>query len=220
MQITTLLTGAGVSTVVTGQSQCEQYLLIGDVDTANPLQGLSVDVGGESVFQVQSAALLTAYMNWLMEFAGTALGFLVKLGTGLVKKNTTIRLTNAGVTTPAVFAFSETAKGANFLVGTKTINANSNETFDKFSVLILDTPANVSTLLVNYKDGHSTTMQIEESDALFALYNQSGANGRLGTCSAIDNTKQEIESVRINTNGTGAVTVLKASLPDDYFKTL
>lgn len=215
-QIGTLTTGAGVTTVITGQTQCEQFLLIGDVDTANPLQGLQVEIDGKAFINISNAAsLITAYMKWQMESCAGTIGLLIKIGTGSIRQNTTYRLTNAGVTTPNIFAFSAEQQGVPFEVSTATINPSSYLDFSAFSAIFLQTPANVAGLEFTFTDGTRSTLTPTEADALFALYNQAETDGRLGGVTVIDNTQQTISNVRVNTNSTaGGCTVLQAKLPD------
>lgn len=221
-QISTLLTGSGIQTVIAGQSQCEQYLLIGDVDTANPIQGIQVEVDGVTFININAAqTLITAFAKWQSESVGASIGGLIKLATGVIRKNTTIRLTNAGATTPAIFAFSEADNGVPIMASTKTINPTSYDDFERFSAIFLQTPANVASLEIVFSDGRKSTMSVVEADALFNLYNQTEADGRLGGVAVIDNTNQSIQTVRVNTNGTaGGCTVLMAKLPDSAFKAL
>jgi len=214
-----LITGAGVQTTFAGQAQLEQYIVIGDVDTTNPLQGIAVEVDGNTIINIQSAPLITAFMKWQMETVGAVVGLMLKVATGMIPRNATYRFTNAGATTPSVFVSSDAPNGVPILATTKTININSFEDFSKFSALFLTIPANVSSVEIVYNNGHKATLTITEVNALFALNNQAEADGLLGACSVIDNTKQEIKSVRVFAGAT-AVTVLIAKLPNAAFDAL
>lgn len=214
-----MITGAGIVTVIAGQAQLEEFILIGDVDTTNPLSAIQIEVSGQTVLNINSAALITAFMKWAMETAGGVVGLMLKVSTGRINKSTTYRFTNAGATTPNIFAFSDSQTGIPIEVASKTINASSYETFEKFSVLFIETPANFNYADITFSDGHQSQLSIEEVDALFALKNQSEANGRLGTCSVISNTDQSIKTVKIYTTAS-ALTVLQAKLPDAAFKAL
>jgi len=218
-RIGTLTTGAGIQTVIAGNSQCEQYLLLGDVDTANALQGLQVEIDGTPYININGAALLNAFQKWTMEMTAGAVGIMLKIATGVIEKNTTYRFTNNGVTTPNIFAFSDSKNGVPLLATSKTININSYEDFDRFSALFLETPANILSLEMIFADGHRSTLSGVEADAYFALRNNSDANGQLGTVTVIDNTDQAIKSVRVNTQ-TGALTVLVVKIPDSAFEVL
>jgi len=218
-QLGTLITGAGVQTTFAGQAQCEEYIVIGDVDTANPLRGFSVEIDGSPFINIQATVpLMSAFMQWQMESIGATVGFMLKVATGMIAKNTTYRFTNDGATTPDIFVFSDAQDGIPILATTKGINASSFEDFTKFSCLFLTLPASISSVEIVFEDGHKATMTIEEVDALFAFKNQSEANGRLTAVSLIDNSDQSIKSVRVFASV--AATVLVAKLPNSAFKAL
>lgn len=226
-QIGTLLTGAGNTTNIVGQSKCDQFILIGDVDTANPLQGLVVEIEGVAFVTIANAAsLITAYMKWQQEVTGATVGLLLKIATGAIYKNTTYRFTNAGATVPNIYAFSETDDGVPFYTSTTTINALSSQIFERFSALFLQTPANLSSVEIEFFTDESHTATYRETltpgevDAYYNIFNQAEADGRLGGVSVIDNTRQMIKSVKVNTNNAGALTVLQTKLPDEAFQQL
>jgi hypothetical protein len=220
-QIGTLLTGAGNPTVISGQSRCDMFLLLGDIDTANPLQGLSVEIEGVATISIANAAtLLTAFAKWQSELTAAAVGVLFKIATGTIYKSTTYRLTNAGATTPVIMAFSEAPLGVPFIAATDTINAQSSQVYERFSALFIQTPANIGSVEIEFRNGHRETCLIAEVDARFALYNQAEADGRLGGVSVIDNTDQMIKSVKLNTNNVGACTIMAAKLPDEAFNVI
>jgi hypothetical protein len=222
-QIGTLVTGAGVPTVIAGQSQCPAYLVIGTVDTPNALRGLTVEVDGSPFIQLNSAALINAFGKWLMEVtignSANCLGYMLKIATGSIKRNTTIRLTNDGVTVPAIFGFSDGKDGVPIQATTKTVNAQSYEVFRSFSALILETPANVSNAEIVFADGHKDTLTPAEIEALFALKFQNELGG-IGTTIVIDNSDQSIQEVKLNTNSGGACTVAVVKIPDAAFKAI
>jgi hypothetical protein len=215
-----LITGAGVQTTFAGQSQCDSYIVIGDVDTANALQGIAVEIDGTPFINIaNSAPLVGAFMKWQQEIAGTVVGLMFKVSTGAIKRNTTYRFTNNGATTPTVRVFSDAPNGIPFLATTKTVNISSYEDFNKFSALFLTLPASVSSVEIVFTNGWKATMTIEEVNAYFSLQNQSEADGLLNAVSVIDNTDQSIQSVRVFAGGT-AVTVLIVKMPDAAFQAL
>lgn len=219
-QIGTLTTGAGIATIFSGQAQCEEYILLGDVDTANPLQGISVEVDGTPFINIQnSEPLVGAFFKWMSQSVAGTVGLLFKVATGQIKKNTTYRFVNNGVTTPTVKVFSDSKNGVPFIATTKGVNINSFEDFRKFSALMITAPANVDSVEIDFADGHKATMTIEEVDALFASKYPSEANGRLNAVSVIDNRDQSIRAVRVFA-GAVAVTVLVIKLPDAAFQAL
>lgn len=217
-QIGTLLTGAGVTTVIPGQAQCEAMILLGDVDTAFPLQGVTIEVDGSPFFNVQSAALLTAYAKWMMQVTATVIGIVLKVATGMMPRNTTYRLTNAGATTPGIFAYSDNDNGVPFLCATKQINALSYEDFDNFSALFISTPANVLNYEIVFSNGAKKTYAPVEMDAYFALQFSTEVDGRLAGVTVLDNRDKKFSKVRVNC--TAVNTVMVAKLPDAAFKAM
>lgn len=216
-----LVTGSGVETVLSGLSSAPQSIVIGDVDTANALSGIQIEIDGTPFVNIKgSATLCNAFAKWGNEtINGTGVvGLVFHVATGKINRNTTIRLTNSGVTTPAIRVFSDNQSGVPFIAAVKGINANSFEDFSRFSALIIDTPANVNNIEVNFNDGHRETWTVQDADAYFAITNQAEADGRLGGCTIIDNTSQNITSVRVN--ATTAISVLIVKLPDAAFKAL
>jgi hypothetical protein len=220
-QIGTLVAGVGVVTVIPGQPQCDQYILIGDVDTPPPITGFSVEIDGTPYITIQgSQPLIQAFSQWMMEKAGATVGYLLKVSTGLIRKNTTFRFTNAGATVPAIYAFSEAGVGVPFIVATEQVNASSYQVFEKFSAIFLATPANVTSLEVVFADNSKSTLSAVEAAALFAVWNQSDTDGQLSAVVCIDNTRQNIQAVKVNTGAGGACIVMSVKLPDDAWAKL
>lgn len=189
-QITTLVTGAGVTTIVAGQSQCEAVITVGTVGTANPLQGLQVEIDGIPFININnSATLITAWSKYMMNtINGTGIiGIRLPIATGRIYKTTTYRFVNNGATTPAIYAFSDNQVGIPFLVGTKQINATSYEDFQKFTALMIGTPANVASAEFTFQNGTKSTLATQEIDTLFSSKYQVEASGQLGGISVIDN---------------------------------
>jgi len=215
-QIGTLVTGAGVTTVIAGQSQCDSMIVLGTAATANPLQGLQVEVDGVPFININNQpSLLAAFSKWMGQFVSTLVSVVLKVSTGRIPRNTTYRLTNNGATTPNIFAFSDNDAGVPFLVGTKTINASSYEDFQSFSALIIGTPANLATAEIVFMNGTKATLTQFELDAYFTLQSQSEANGQLLGCSVIDNRNGTIRTVRLNCSAANTILVVK--IPDAAF---
>jgi hypothetical protein len=211
-QIGTLASGAGTVTSFNGLSQLDEFLLIGDVDTTNPLQGLTVEVNGETLINIQNQALITAFAKWLMETVGSVVGLLLKFATGRIKGNTNIRLVNSGPTTPAIFAFSDSDGGRPFLVATEVILPGSYSDYSGFSALFLNAPANVQQAVVTFADGFQTIMTAVELAAYFSITNQAETDGYLGGVAVIDNSAGNIQSVRVFATGAN-LNVLKVQIP-------
>jgi hypothetical protein len=212
-QIGTLTTGAGAVTSFNGLSQLDEFLLIGDADTANPLQGLTVEVNGETLINIQVQALITAFAKWLMEMTGSTVGVLLKLATGRIKGNTNIRLINSGATTPAVYAFSDSDGGLPFISATEVILAGAFSDFRNFSALMISAPANLQSAIVEFEDGYTTSMTAVELGAYFTIENNAEADGYLGGVLVVDNRNARIKSIRLFATGAN-LNVLKVQLPE------
>jgi hypothetical protein len=212
-QIGTLLTGAGVVTSFSGLSQADEFILIGDVDTANPLQGISVDLNGETIINITNQALISAYAKWLQESAAGPVGGAIKVGTGRMKGNTTIRLTNSGATTPAVFAWSDSDGGRPMIAATSVILAGGYSDYSDFSALFITAPANLQQAVVTFSDGFQTIMTAPEIGAYLNITHQTDADGYLAGCPTFDNSQGNIKAVRIFATGAN-LNVLQVKIPE------
>lgn len=215
-RIGTLLTGAAVVTPITGLSYVDPYIVVGDVDTATPLTGLQVEIGGETTINiVGSTPLVSAYAKFLSQVTGPIVGLIIKIATGRIYLPSSLRFTNGGATTPVIFNFGDSGNGKPIRAISQGINALSNQVFDKFTALMITPSANAGNIDFQFKDGTSCTMTVEEVDSLFALQNQSEANGRLdAVVTTIDNRAGEIAWVRVNATTALTVLVVKFSDPD------
>lgn len=217
-RIGALLTGAGVETIFPGQSQCAEYLVIGSVGDGN-IQALTVEIDGQPFINVRGAAVLQAYGSWLNNWVTNEVGIVFKLATGMIKKNTTYRITNNAAATPSVFVFSDSQNGIPFVASTKGINPSSFEDFNRFSALFVNTTANLDNAQIDFADGHSETMTVEELRALYAT--KQPLTTLADTTIVITNNDQTIKNVRLFANANaGGLTVLIAKLPDAAFKAL
>lgn len=215
-----LVTGAGVVTTFAGQAQCESMIVIGDVDTANPLRGLSIEIDGVPFINIPASnlALIGAYAKYMSQVVGTVVGLTFKVATGRVPRTTTYRFTNDAATTPNIYAISDADNGVPLLAATEQINASSYQDFDRFSALFIGTPASLTSAEIEFTNGYRATYTQFELQALFALKNQAEANGDLNAVTVIDNRDQSIRRVRLNCSA--ANTILKLKLPDASFEEL
>lgn len=215
--IPALTTGAGVQTVSPAQTQVEQDILIGDIDTAMALRGLKVNVDGDTTIDIQSSQPLVSVFSKLSQFmvgSGT-IGLLTKIATGrVICKAAVITFTNDAATTPAVMWNSQRGQGKPgrlIRAQTTTINPNSNQTFmsDSFAYLAVTNPANITSYDFTFADGTQQNMTIVEVDALFAKTNETQTDGRLDAIvSCVDNTKNSVLSVKINVGATAVIVML------------
>jgi len=213
-----LLTGAGNVTTFAAQAQTESMIVIGDVDTTNPLRGLSVEIDGIPFFNIPATnvALISAYAKWAVNIVGTVVGLVFKFATGRVPRSTTYRLTNDGATTPNIYAYSDADNGFPIICATKQINASSYEDFVKFSALFVGTPANLTSAEIVFTNGYRATLTQFELEALFAMKNPTETNGDLAAVTIIDNRDKSIASCRLYCSA--ANTILVAKLPDGSFE--
>lgn len=219
-QIGTLVTGAGIPTIITGQAQCESIITIGTIATAFPLQGLQVEIDGVPFINISNQpALITAFAKWTNQAnaSGAIVGVCMKVATGRIFRPTTYRFFNNGVTTPNIFATSDNSNGIPFLVGSKQINASSYEDFQKFSALFIGTPANIASAEITFANNTKSTLAPAEIDALFGIQFPNEA-GELGGISVIENRNQSISNVRLNCSAANTILVVK--LPDAAFQLL
>jgi len=208
--LTTLITGAGVNTSSGNQSQCESDILVGDIDTANPLRGLKVNIGGETTIDIQVVALVDFFQKVSNRICGTVIGLVMRIATGRIYgKTTNITFTNDGVTVPNIMWNSQNSNGRAIYAKQDGIIANSStEIFgDSFAFLAVTPSANVGSFDLTFKDGTQQRMTLVEADALFAKTNDTEANGRLNSVvTGFDNMRGNIKSVKIN--ATTAVTYM------------
>jgi len=217
-----LLTGATVVTTFAARDHCDQYIMLGDVDTTMPLAGIQVEVGGKSRINLTgSQPLVNAFAKFMMQLAGAGvLGMTLRIATGRIDQTTTYKLTNNGATTPNVYAWSEARKTggqtpAVLDLATVGIQPASYEDFRDFSVLFITSSANVGSIDIDYADGHTESgLTVLECDAMLAMDIQTEANGRLdAVVTTISNMPihtgdNPITRVRVNVpNGGTAVTV-------------
>lgn len=217
----TLTTGAGIQTSFSGQSQCDAVIVIGDVDTAVPISGLSIEIDGKPFINITGVqTLLAAWAKWKMKaIQGAAVvGMCFRVATGRIAKTTTYRFTNAGATTPDVYVFSTQENGIPVEAATNQINASSNQDYEKFSALFVQTPANVASYEVTFSNGYNVTLSTIEMDTYLAAQYDTETNGELGGVTVINNTDQKFKKIRIN--ATTAVVVLTVKVPDAAFKAL
>lgn len=217
-----LVTGAGVVTTFSGRAACDQFIMIGDADTANPLTGLQVDIDGESIINITgNANLVTCFMKFMKQMTASTVGLLSVIATGKTGKNATYKFTNAGATTPNIFAFSQAASGYPIRAAVKGINANDWQEFTKFSALFIHPSANVGSIDIEFENGHREPgLTVAEVDSLLMVTDNTEANARLDSASTvIDNRPflgNQIKKVRVN--ATTAVSVCVVKLDDQDYK--
>lgn len=219
--IAALTTGTGVNSVTPNQSQVESDVVIGDIDTAMPIQGLKVNIDGDTTIDVQGSQPLISVLSKLSQFmtGSGIIGLIIKIATGRLFCNAAqITFTNAGATTPTVYWYSMRggmmkggANGVPIRARTVSINPSTSQIYNgtDFAYLAVTNPTNITSFDFTFADGSTQqNVSVIETDAMFAKSNETEANGRLDalvTC--IDNSRRNITTVRINVAAT-AVTVM------------
>jgi hypothetical protein len=188
----------GATTIIT-RPYCPEMIVIGSVDTDVPLSRITVTVGGQVTQEVSGQAAIQAMAKYLMECllgADVKIGMMLKVADGFLPgQNVEIKLTQSGTSTATVYGFSDN-KGAGLLAtaAQETIQASSNIELSGFTALFIPT-TNFQDAQVTFADGHSERLQKEELAALFALENQSDADGLLAGMICVDN-KPNYEGVQ------------------------
>jgi hypothetical protein len=210
--LVTLLTGAGVNTPSGNQSQVESDILIGDPDTAMPLRGIKVNIGGKTTIDVQgSVPLVSVLAKFSNRICGTVISLILRIATGrmyLKDANCNITFTNDAATTPGIFWFSQKTGGRPIEAGTDSVNLSASKTVmgSEFAGLFCTPVANIGSFDVTFADDTQQRFTVVEADALFARTNDTEANGRLDpVVTGFDNMRGNIKSVKINANGVGNV---------------
>ena len=219
--LTTLITGAAVNTSLNPISQVESNILIGDVDTAMPLRGLSVKVGGKTTIDIQgSQPLMSVFAKFCSNISAAIVGLVLKIATGRINaEGSSIVFTNDGATVPQIFGHSFESAGVPIEAATSAIVALDNRKYSDFSGLFITPAANVNYFDVEMEDGTNQPMTVVEADAAFSLSHPTQADGRLDALvTGFDNRDRKYKSVRVY--ATTAVTVLLVKLPDSYFASL
>lgn len=211
MQIGTMTTGAGVVTTIKLDNGIPQVILVGTTDTDLPLQAISLSISGASYIDVTTQALIQAmskYMNESLLGADVKVAQALLLANGFIAgKNGVLKLTNAGVTTPAVYAASYSRGNEPVSAGQAVVNDNSYQMFSGFEAIIFD-PTNLSRADIVFADGHKDSFSAPELAALFARSNQADADGYLAGMCVIDNQYGNIAEASVFASG-GDITVLQ-----------
>jgi hypothetical protein len=216
MEITTMITGVNVKTIIDRPSTFEN-ILIDAVDTNLPLNALNVTVGGQAQIQIEGTNSIMAFAKYLMSSilgADVKVGLLIKAANNFIGNQAVqVVLTNSGATTPKVYAFS-TGKTVAVPVkaGQRTLQASDSLRFTDFTGLFFD-PANFNYAIIQFADGFEDQLSAKELAALFGMSgNSSDADGLLATQVAIDNKRGNIRSATLYTTSGGSMVVTQCKL--------
>jgi len=212
-RIGTLVTGAGIQTIINLQ-YAPQMLYLGDTFTSQPLENLSVSIAGKETININGNLFINSFAEWLMEIVGggTTIGVVLKIADGqLVNQQTQLRLTNNGVLTPDIFAYSDAIGSGTVAAATSSINANANQIVTDFDFIAID-PTNFQNADVTFSNGYSERFEAEDLQSYFAQTNQS-LQGALSGQLVINNIGRAVTSIRMFATGGGNLGYITAKTP-------
>lgn len=214
-QIGTLTTGAGVVTSL-NLPYCPQFLIIDNTYSGTfDLTNLDVSINGQSTISLIGADDIDAVAEIKSTDAGTAdtVGSIMALecSNGQINAPTLIRLTNEGTNTNAVYGVSSQVGSAPYRISQFTINATSNQIFQDFDYLLINSsPANIDSLEIQWTNGFKDRYAPEELPVLFRGMYPAVVNSHFsanGDIAWVNNEDGLIANCTIYTNATGSSTV-------------
>jgi hypothetical protein len=193
-----------------------ERLLVSDIDKNALVSNLSVVCAGRQLMSITAAARIAALGKFDQgAFLGTSqlTPNWLRLAATRINKAATINVTNAGATTPSVYAASTMKGNIARTAVEQTINASANQTFTEFEALIFDA-SNLLRVNLTFADGFNDDFSPVEIDALFASENVTDADGKLNGLSCIKadrvGNNDVVQAVIYTTSG-GNITVLKSA---------
>ena len=192
-QIGTMTTGAGVVTTINLQ-YVPEYIVVGNSFTNADLQGVSWNVSGQELVNINGANPVYALAKFKNngDLTNNVVNNTFATGFGyLPNQQFQLRLENAGVATPAVYAFSrKMGNGRVITASQQVVLDGANQRYQNFLGLqFLQT--NVSRIDINFmnvatRQPFSESLAPAELNSLFGLDNISEA-GLLSGLAVIDN---------------------------------
>jgi hypothetical protein len=212
-QIGTMTTGAGVVTSL-NLPYCPQYLIIDNsyVGTFD-LTNLDVSINGQSTVSLIGADDIDAVAQ-IKSHSTDANGNIMmalELANGEINAPTLIRLTNEGSNTNAIYGVSSQVGSAPYRVSQFTINATSNQIFQDFDYLLINTsPTNIDSIEIQWSNGFKDRYDALELPVLFrSLYASESSSQFSDTADIgwVNNEDGLIANATIYTNSSGSSTV-------------
>ncbi len=211
-QIGTMTTGAGVVTSL-NLPYCPQFLIIDDTYLGTfDLTNIDVSINGQSTVSLIGADDIDAVAQ-IKSHSSVADGQVMmslELANGEINAPTLIRLTNEGANTNAIYGVSSQVGTAPYRVSQFTINATSNQIFQDFDYLLINSsPTNIDSIEIQWTNGYKDRYNARELPVLFAnLYTSFNAScfGASADISWINNEDGLIANATIYTNSSGSAT--------------
>jgi len=193
-QIGTLTTGAGIVTTINLQ-YVPEFIVIGTAFANNVLSGISWNISGQEQVNISGAVSTNALAKFKNRgtLTNQTVNTIYSTGFGYIpNKQFQIRLTNAGVTTPAIYAFSRQFGNGRVLTASQQVVIDgANQGFSNFLGLqfLATNVARVDLTFRNPRtnESYSDSFLPAEVNALFGLDNIS-EDGVLSTLSVLDNS--------------------------------
>lgn len=193
-QIGTLTTGAGVVTTINLQ-YVPEYIICGSSSANTVLSGISWNISGNEQVNVSGAVSVNALAKFKNRgtLTNQTVNTIFSTGFGyLPNKQFQVRLTNAGATTPAIYAFSRQFGNNRVLTASQQVVIDgANQSFSNFLGLQF-LPTNVSRVDLTFRNPRTGAAFTDsflpaEINALFGLDNIS-EDGVLSTLAVLDNS--------------------------------
>jgi len=212
-QIGTMSTGAGVVSSL-NLPYCPQFLTIdlaynGTFDLTN----IDVSINGQSTISLIGADDIDACAS-IKSHSSVANGSLMmalELANGEINAPTLIRLTNEGSNTNAIYGVSSQVGTAPYRVSQFTINATSNQIFQDFDYLLINSsPTNIDSIEIQWSNGYKDRYASQELPVLFRSVYGSVTSAMFSTSGDINWLNNEdglISNATIYTNASGSSTV-------------
>ena len=218
-QIGTMTTGAGVVTSL-NLPYCPQYVIIdssfaGTFDLTN----IDVSINGQSTVSLIGADDIDAVAEIRSHAeqtngAGVGLMMALELSNGEINAPTLIRLTNEGTNTNAIYGVSQQVGTAPYRVSQFTINATSNQIFQDFDYLLINSSTgstgNIDSIEIQWSNGYKDRYSDIELPVLFRNLYGATQNSRFSASADISWLNNEdglIANATIYTNASGSSTV-------------
>jgi len=190
---------------------CPQYLVIDNTYTGTfDLTNLDVSISTVSLIGADDIDAVAQIKSHASE-QDAAVMMRLELANGEINAPTLIRLTNEGANTNAVYGVSSQVGTAPYRVSQFTINATSNQIFQDFDYLLINSsPTNIDSIEIQWSNGYKDRYNALELPVLFmGLYNAEGSSQFSTTkdIAWINNEDGLIANATVYTNATGSSTV-------------
>ena len=183
------------------------FILIDDVDAANVISSVLVEIAGETVQNVTDQTAISVFAKIGMNPVNGAIGGILKISDGRIEipgKECVITLNNAGAGTPNIYYFSGGfgSKAVQFAQG--AIQDKESRSFSGIEYLTFD-DSNFDQASITFNNGHKEAkLTLVELRSLLVMEQATDANGELAGYNVIDLIGSDIAEITLFANG-GAI---------------